>query len=137
LTTQKIDIRPLQLSDATELSELANNKNVWDNLRDYIPYPYSKEDAIFFINLTKDESPQQSFAITFQGKICGVIGLIIQKDVYQKSAEIGYWLGEPYWKKGIATKAVALFLKMQFLKMNKYVMNIDIASLTKTITRAT
>ena len=101
-----IEIRPLKLSDKPELAKLANNKRIWDNLRDYIPFPYNENDAEFFINLTKEENPKQNFGIDFKGKLCGVIGLIIQKDVYRKSAEIGYWIGEPFWGNGIATKAV-------------------------------
>jgi len=93
---------------------LANNKNIWDNLRDYIPYPYTVSDAKFFINLTKKQDPQQSFGIDFKNELCGVISLVLQKDVYRKSAEIGYWIGEPYWGKGIATKAVALITQYGF-----------------------
>ena len=107
---ETINIRPLQASDKADLARLANNKKVWDNLRDYIPFPYEESDAHFFINLTKDEDPQQTFGITYKGVLTGVIGLVIQKDIYQKSAEIGYWIGEPFWGKGIATKAVACLL---------------------------
>lgn len=111
---ETINIRPLQTSDKADLAKLANNKKVWDNLRDYIPFPYEESDAQFFINLTKDKNPQQTFGITYKQTLCGVIGLVIQKDVYQKSAEIGYWIGEPFWGKGIATKAVALITHYGF-----------------------
>jgi len=113
-----VNIRPLEFSDKSELARLINNKSVWDNLRDYIPFPYSEKDADFFISLTKEESPQQSFAIDFKEKLCGVIGLLIRKDVYRRSAEIGYWLGEPYWGLGIATKAVGLITKYGFEELN-------------------
>ena len=109
-----IKIRPLNLSDKSELANLANNKKIWDNLRDYIPYPYNENDANNFIKLTEQESPKQNFGIEYNGKLCGVIGLIVQKDVYRKSAEIGYWIGEPYWGKGIATKAVELITDYGF-----------------------
>lgn len=114
LSGQKIKIRSLELSDKVELAKLANNKNVWDNLRDYIPYPYDENDAEFFINLTEKENPKQNFGIEYNGVICGVIGLIIQRDVYRKSGEIGYWLGEPFWGNGIATKAVGLITEYGF-----------------------
>ena len=114
MSNDVIKIRPLDLSDKTTLASLANNKNIWDNLRDYIPYPYTESDAIFFINSTKQEEPQQSFGIVFNNNICGVISLVIQKDVYHKSAEIGYWIGEPYWGKGIATQAVKLITEYGF-----------------------
>ncbi len=118
MNDQDVNIRPLELSDKMALAALANNKKVWDNLRDSIPHPYHEEDAAFFINLTKKQNPQQSFGITYQGELCGVISLIIKKDVYKKSAEIGYWIGEPYWKKGIAIKAVAQITKYGFKKLN-------------------
>ncbi len=115
---EKIKIRPLKSSDSAELAKLANNKRIWDNLRDYIPFPYSESDAKFFINLTIKEAPQQTFGITYKGKLSGVIGLVLQKDVYQKSAEIGYWVGEPFWGNGIATKAVELMTQYGFDKLH-------------------
>ena len=115
---EKIKIRPLNFLDKLELAKLANNKKVWDNLRDYIPFPYKENDAEFFINSTNGEEPQQTFGIEYDGKFSGVIGLVIQKDVYQKSAEIGYWIGEPFWGKGIATKAVELITKYGFDELN-------------------
>jgi RimJ/RimL family protein N-acetyltransferase len=115
---EKIKIRALKISDKAELAKLANNKKVWDNLRDYIPFPYKESDAEFFINLTNEENPKQTFGIEYKGKISGVIGLVIQKDVYKKSAEIGYWIGEPFWGNGIATKAVKLITEYGFDKLN-------------------
>jgi len=118
LINEDVKIRRLILSDTSELAQLANNKNIWDNLRDYIPYPYNEEDAVFFINLTKQEDPAQNFGIEYKNNLCGVIGLIMQKDVYRKSAEIGYWIGEPYWGKGIASKAVRLITEYGFKTLN-------------------
>ena len=115
---EKIKIRPLKLSDKTELARLANNKKIWDNLRNYIPFPYKESDADFFINLTTEENPKQTFGIEYGGKLSGVIGLVIQKDVYKKSAEIGYWIGEPFWGNGIATKAVELITEYGFDKLD-------------------
>ncbi len=118
MKNQEIKIRLLEQSDASQLAILANNKNVWDNLRDYIPHPYSEDDAVFFINLTKKQDPSQSFGITYNGELCGVISLIVQQDVYKKSGEIGYWIGEPYWGKGIASRAVGLITEYGFLNLN-------------------
>lgn len=115
---QKIKIRPLEVSDKTELAKLANNKKIWNNLRDSIPFPYTESDAGFFINLTKKEEPKQTFGIEYEGKLSGIIGLVIQKNVYKKSAEIGYWIGEPFWGNGIATKAVELITKYGFDKLD-------------------
>lgn len=118
MSNQEIKLRPLEVSDTAQLAKLANNKKVWDNLRDFIPHPYHVNDAKLFINFTKQENPKQSFGIEYEGKLCGVIGLVIQQDVYRKSAEIGYWIGEPYWAKGIATKAVELITAYGFNKLD-------------------
>ena len=104
----KTRIRLLYQSDVSALAELANNKKIWDNLRDFIPHPYTERDADDFINLTKQENPKQTFGIEYNGSLCGVIGLAIQDDIYRKSAELGYWIGEAFWGNGIATKAVEL-----------------------------
>lgn len=115
---EKIKIRHLKLSDKAELAKLANNKKIWDNLRDHIPFPYKESDAEFFIDLTNKEDPKQTFGIEYKGKLSGVIGLVIQKDVYKKSAEIGYWIGEAFWGNGIATKAVELITEYGFDKLD-------------------
>lgn len=130
----KIKLRTLQLSDKSELAKLLNNPKVCDNLRDHIPFPYSKEDADFFINLCLKENPQQNFAIDCDGKLCGVIGLVVQSGIYRKSAEIGYWLGEPFWGKGIATIAVDLisiygFEKLDLIRIYTGVFAFNIASM--------
>ncbi len=54
------------------------------------------------------------FGLEFNGVFCGLAGLILQKDVDRKSAEIGYWIGEPFWGKGIATRAVELIIEYAF-----------------------
>ncbi len=118
MSNSNIQIRPLELSDIQQLTKLANNKKVWDNLKDYFPYPYTEKDAAFFINLTQEHNPKQSFGIEFNNELCGVISLIVQEDIYRKSAEIGYWIGEPYWGKGIMTKAVELITQYGFEKLN-------------------
>ena len=99
-------LRKLKPSDKTALAQLLNNKKIWDNLRDAIPHPYHERDAENFIQFANSNPQQHIFAITYQQELCGVIGLFVQGDVYQKSAEIGYWLGEPYWNKGIMSKAL-------------------------------
>ena len=96
LQNGKIMVRPLTDNDREPLTKLANNKKVWDNLRDYMPFPYTQKDAEFFINMTRHEIPSVTFAITYHDQFCGVIGLVGQNDVYRKTAEIGYWLGEPF-----------------------------------------
>jgi [ribosomal protein S5]-alanine N-acetyltransferase len=100
--------------DRTILAKLVNNRKIWDNLRDIIPFPYTEEDASAFIRSCKNENLQQTFAIVYQDEFAGCIGLVIQKDIYRLSAEIGYWIGEPYWGNGIALKAVNLITEYGF-----------------------
>lgn len=109
-----IKLRPLREDDAPEIAKLLNNIKIWNNIRDGIPHPYSKADADSFIGLKKDEDPCLTFVILDNEATCGLIGLEIQKDVYRQSAELGYWIGEPYWGRGIATEAVRLILKYGF-----------------------
>ena len=109
-----VSIRPLKKNDAEQLAILANNMNIWNNVRDYFPHPYSIKDAEFFINLTSEENPKLTFGIDYNNCLCGVVGLVKQNDIYKHSAELGYWLGEPFWGKGIATEAVKLISKYGF-----------------------
>lgn len=103
LVKDKVCLRKLNASDADELAGLANNKKVADNLRDIFPHPYSLKDAKDFISFCEAESPQLRFAITYESKLADVIGFLQTTDIYSKTEEIGYWLGEPFWNKGIAT----------------------------------
>lgn len=104
--SQHISLRPLQTNDSEVLATLANNKKIWDNLRDRMPYPYTTQHAESYIAMTMSENPTCNFGIIFKGELCGIIGINLQQDVYAKSVEIGYWLGEAYWGKGIATEAL-------------------------------
>ena len=108
MDNREIKIRQLVALDKSQLAKLANNNNISNNLRDYFPNPYDEEDAKSFIKMTIQQDPTVSFGIEFRGEFCGVISLMLQDDMYRKSAEIGYWLGEPYWGKGITTKVSML-----------------------------
>lgn len=114
LIDNKIKLRPFTDSDSKRLAELCNNKKIWNNLRDYIPFPYTETNAIDFIKYCQTENPQLTFAIEINGEFAGSIGLVRQPDVYKLTAEIGYWLGEPFWGMGIATKAVRLIVEYGF-----------------------
>jgi [ribosomal protein S5]-alanine N-acetyltransferase len=105
---QKVTIRPWVHDDATALAAGINNKKIWDNLRDYIPYPYSLADARDYIALQQGINPVQNFAILYDGVLAGGVGIVLLQDVYRKTAEIGYWIAEAYWGRGIATAAVNL-----------------------------
>jgi len=115
----KVTLRKLKLSDTTHFTELANNPKIWQTMRDGFPYPYAVEDAIKFINFSHKVKEKNSiFAIEYNGELVGATGLHGQADINRFSMELGYWIGEPYWSKGIATKAVALITDFGFKNLN-------------------
>jgi ribosomal-protein-alanine N-acetyltransferase len=99
-------IREWRRGDEDSLVRHANNPNVSRNMRDRFPHPYTRADADWWIAHAGAQSPQTDFAIVVDGEAAGGIGFILQEDVSRRSAEIGYWLGEAYWGRGIATYAV-------------------------------
>ncbi len=111
-------LRKLKSTDKTSLVLLANNKNIFNNLRDFFPHPYTEKDADYYIGRCEKENPQCTFAIEYQKKLAGIAGLVLQSDVYRKSAEIGYWIGEPFWNKGIATAAIKQLVAYGFNNLN-------------------
>jgi len=118
LKEDNIELRKFEYSYAEQMAELANNLKISQNLRDGFPHPYTLNDAKVFISKFIEQEPVTIFAIFSEEKYVGNIGLSIGQDVYRKSAEIGYFLGEPYWNKGIATKAVNMITKYGFKKLS-------------------
>ncbi len=114
----RVELRKLRTSDANALAILMNNKKIWDNLRDYVPFPYALKDAQDFIKRDAEDTKNAVFAIDFNKEFCGIIGLFKGADVYRKSAEIGYWVGEPFWGRGIMTEAVRLIIDLGFSKLD-------------------
>ncbi len=100
-------IRGWRMEDASSLARHANNRKVWRNLRDRFPHPYTEEDARQYIDASIAASPRTNFAIDVGGEAAGSIGLILHDDIERVGAELGYWLGESFWGKGIATAAVS------------------------------
>ena len=112
---QYFELRQWRLSDAASLAENANNIRIWNNVRDCFPYPYLEEDGKQFINRVLEKTnPAEDFAIVVDEKAVGGIGIVLQKDVERIGAEIGYWLGENYWNKGILTEAVKQMVTYAF-----------------------
>jgi [ribosomal protein S5]-alanine N-acetyltransferase len=107
ISFEGIVLRPWNIKDARELALIANNKKIADNLRDVLPNPYSYKDAIDWLNLILPENfPPRFFAITIHGRLAGSIALVTKSDIYRKNFEIGYFLSEEFWGKGIATRAI-------------------------------
>jgi [ribosomal protein S5]-alanine N-acetyltransferase len=108
--TDEIVLRPWRNEDAAALTTLANNKKIWLNVRDRFPHPYQLADAFTWIKKEMEKNPVENMAIIYNGRLAGSIGAFIQTDVYRKSIEVGYFIGEPFWGNGIATKALATWL---------------------------
>jgi [ribosomal protein S5]-alanine N-acetyltransferase len=100
------DVRSWRPSDAAAIVAHANNRKVWLNLRDRFPHPYTARDARTFLGSVRGARLETDFAIDVGGQAVGGIAFKIQTDVERIGAELGYWLGEPYWGRGIATAAV-------------------------------
>jgi ribosomal-protein-alanine N-acetyltransferase len=111
LALQKCVVRSYRPSDAESLAAQADNRRIWQNLRDGFPHPYRVEDARAFIARAVSAVPETMFAIGVDGAAVGGIGFTLQSDIERISAEIGYWLGEPFWGKGIAAEAVRAVTK--------------------------
>lgn len=107
----------LTREDIPALATIANNRKIWKNVRDRFPSPYKMEDTEQFIELHTQSSKESTFAIRFDRTLCGVCGIHSMEDVYRHTAEIGYWLGEPYWGKGIASAAVQILVRLGFQEM--------------------
>jgi ribosomal-protein-alanine N-acetyltransferase len=107
-------IRAWSPSDRESLVRHANNPKIAANLRDAFPSPYSLEDADRFIALASERTPRASFAIEVDGEAAGGIGLMLHSDVERISAELGYWLAETYWGRGVMTEAVRAFTDWGF-----------------------
>ena len=113
-------LRPWQPEDAESVTALADNLKIASNLRDGFPYPYTLEDARTYIAscILTDESKTIVYAIEIDGRAVGSIGVFRKDDVYRKSAELGYWLGEPYWGKGVMTRAVYRMCRIAFSRLD-------------------
>lgn len=106
LRLERSVIRSWRTSDIEPLVEHANNRDVWINLRDRFPHPYTRRDGQRFLRMARAMNPQTFFAIAVNGEAAGGIGFVLHDDVERVSAEIGYWLGAPFWGRGIVTEAV-------------------------------
>jgi ribosomal-protein-alanine N-acetyltransferase len=107
-------LRGWRLDDAESLQKHADNANVYSFLMDRFPHPYTMTDAVNWINLMLQQQPVITFVIAVDDKLAGVIGLEMRDDIYRKAPLLGYWLGEEFWGRGIATEAVKLITNYAF-----------------------
>ena len=101
-------IRKWKLSDAEDLAAALSNTKIQNNLRDGLPYPYTEKDGTEYITdmLSADEDQTFAFAVTADSKVVGSIGVFRQENIHRQTVELGYYIAEEYWGKGIMTEAV-------------------------------
>lgn len=106
-------LEKLDLKFAEELAEAAGDKRVQDNLRDGLPFPYTKEDAAEFITAMQS-SDEYIFAVTADGRFAGCITAMPQKNIHRLTAEVGYYIAPRLWEMGLGTQAVKLLAEYVF-----------------------
>jgi ribosomal-protein-alanine N-acetyltransferase len=99
-------LRPFQPGDAESITPLLDDRDVWINLSDRVPHPYRREDADAFIAAARQKMPVENFAICVDDRAVGSIGFFLGTGISRVSAEVGYWLGKPYWGRGIISSAL-------------------------------
>jgi RimJ/RimL family protein N-acetyltransferase len=110
----EFELRKWQLSDAPSIVKYANSSKISDFMSDGFPHPFTIEKAIAFIENSAHNPVNHYFAICVDDEAVGGIGISIQADVHRKNAELGYWLAEPFWGKGLATKSVLAIVEYAF-----------------------
>ena len=113
-----IELRDYQIEIAEQFAEYRNNRIIFDNGYDKIPNPFNLKDAKEFIAIQLRKKLPQRKLIYWEGQFVGEIGIEIKEDVFRLSAEIGYFIGEPFWGKGIASKAIKLMTDYVFNNFN-------------------
>lgn len=107
-------IRQWSPADKTRLVELADNRNIWRNMADRFPHPYTASDADEWFNYVSRMRTPTHWAIEIEGCAAGAVGIEIRRGMYRLSAGLGYWLGEPYWGRGVVTAAVRALVPALF-----------------------
>ena len=93
-------------ADLNSLVKYANNRNVSKYLQNDFPYPYTYEDGKKYLLMTANDNLVEEFAIEVNGEAVGSISIFQRRGIYEKNAEIAYWLAEEYWGQGIMINAI-------------------------------
>jgi [ribosomal protein S5]-alanine N-acetyltransferase len=110
-------VRPWQRGDEPALVRHANSREIWLNLRDQFPHPYTFEDAHAWVESASVEDPPTHFAIVVREAVGG-IGFALKRDIERVSAEIGYWLGTSHWNRGVMTSALRVVTDYAFTRFS-------------------
>jgi RimJ/RimL family protein N-acetyltransferase len=118
LVLKQSTIRDWNLDDAASLAEQANNRQIWLQVRDIMPYPYTIADANVFLEKATNANPRTNFCIEIDGNVAGGVVIKPGEDVHRRTAEVGYWLGQKFWGRGVATEAITAFVEHCFSSFN-------------------
>lgn len=110
----EIKLRPWKISDLANLVKYGNNSRVAANMTDGFPHPYTEQAGVAFIERVSIDTPLKVLAITYNDEAIGSVGIFPLQDIFRKNAELGYWIAEPFWNKGVATKAIGLMVNYGF-----------------------
>ncbi len=112
-----VSLRRWQQDDLLSLLRIADNPRIAANMRDVFPHPYIREDGIAWLEIATNEFADFNWAVIVDDEVAGGIGLMPQSDINAGTAEIGYWLGEPFWGRGLATDAVRTLTMYAFTQL--------------------
>jgi RimJ/RimL family protein N-acetyltransferase len=129
----RANLRPWRRGDAESLARHADDREVWRNMRDRFPHPYTLRDAKEWLAFVETVPAGTNFAIDVEGAAVGGIAFEPLADVFRVGCELGYWLGQPHWGKGITTEAVRavtghLFAHFDFIRAQASVFSWNPAS---------
>lgn len=129
-----VTLKPWNKNDAAALANIADNKKIFMQVRDSFPQPYTLTDALKWIDAHLQTSKATNFAIWYNNELAGSIGYVPQENERRHIAEIGYFIGEVFWGKQIATKAVEQLLQLiqeqqKFYRIEAYVFEKNVASI--------
>lgn len=117
---QGCNLRPFSASDAPAMVALANNPAIASNLRDAFPSPYTVDHARSWLEMVEANTDNFLRVIEIEGQFAGSVGLHTCHDVYRFNRELGYWLGEPFWNRGIMTQVVKAMVKVGFTELKAH-----------------
>ena len=109
-----LQVRSWRKPDLDALLRHANNAKIAANLRDQFPHPYTRRDAIDYLDFVRDQRPERAFAVQHNQEAIGGLGFQIGVDIGKVSAEVGYWISEAHWGRGFATRALSAISEWAF-----------------------
>ncbi|MEW5915364.1 MAG: GNAT family protein [Gemmatimonadota bacterium] len=107
-------MRSFRAGDEYSLATNANHREIWRNLKDTFPHPYTIDNARWWVAENKGQTPPQHLAIVVDDMVVGGIGIELKPDIWRFSAELGYWLGPEYWGRGLMTSVLRVVVEYAF-----------------------